>query len=226
MKSVFTRSFLATAAFIATPAPAAVIGGTGDPLSDPVLAGGTQITFSQPFQTLPYSENGVTFTAVDSAPVVTGGYFATEGSSGSPVVTFTFDQSVSAVAFNVLDDLLTLEDPWTFSILSNGSVLESVVLAPGTFSPGDYVGLSGTDITSATLARNSGVSSNILIDNLTFVVSVPEPSTWAMMLLGFGAAGLAFRRRGEVVRPRAPEAQAVGRSLARSLYRPSGIFPA
>ena len=25
--------------------------------------------------------------------------------------------------------------------------------------------------------------------------AVPEPSTWAMMLLGFGAAGLAFRRR-------------------------------
>ena len=32
----------------------------------------------------------------------------------------------------------------------------------------------------------------ILID--TVEAAVPEPSTWAMMLLGFGAAGLAFRR--------------------------------
>jgi hypothetical protein len=28
-----------------------------------------------------------------------------------------------------------------------------------------------------------------------FLVAVPEPATWAMMLLGFGAIGLAFRRR-------------------------------
>jgi hypothetical protein len=28
-----------------------------------------------------------------------------------------------------------------------------------------------------------------------FLVAVPEPATWAMMLLGFGAMGLAFRRR-------------------------------
>jgi hypothetical protein len=27
------------------------------------------------------------------------------------------------------------------------------------------------------------------------LVAVPEPSTWAMMLLGFGAAGVALRRR-------------------------------
>lgn len=30
--------------------------------------------------------------------------------------------------------------------------------------------------------------------------SVPEPSTWAMMLLGFGAAGIALRRRRKSVR--------------------------
>ena len=125
MKSAFTKALLATAAFVGTGASAAVISGTGDPLGDPALAGGTQITFSQEFQTLPYSEDGVTFTAVNTAPVVSGGYFATEGSFGSPVVTFTFDQAVSAVAFNVLDDLLTLEDPWTFSILSNGALVES-----------------------------------------------------------------------------------------------------
>lgn len=28
-----------------------------------------------------------------------------------------------------------------------------------------------------------------------FLVAVPEPATWGMMLLGFGAIGLAFRRR-------------------------------
>jgi len=35
-----------------------------------------------------------------------------------------------------------------------------------------------------------GIWTDVTIDNLTFV---PEPSTWAMMLLGFGAIGVALR---------------------------------
>jgi hypothetical protein len=201
MNSMFTKALLATAALIGTGANAAVINGTGDPLSDPALVGGAQLTFSIEGQIPPIVEQGVTITATDSAPIAVGGYFATEGSFGNPVVNFAFDQPVSAVAFNVLDDLLPIEDPWTFSIFSNGSLLESLLLAPGTLLPGEYVGLSGTGITSATLARNSGTFSNIIIDNLTFRAGVPEPSTWAMMLLGFGAAGLAFRRRRVMVKP-------------------------
>ncbi|MBA2920350.1 PEPxxWA-CTERM sorting domain-containing protein [Sphingomonas sp. MAH-20] len=37
-------------------------------------------------------------------------------------------------------------------------------------------------------------------------VAVPEPATWAMMLTGFGAAGLAMRRRR--LRPERHEANA------------------
>lgn len=35
---------------------------------------------------------------------------------------------------------------------------------------------------------------NVLLDSLSLTASVPEPSTWAMMLLGFGAIGMAARR--------------------------------
>jgi PEP-CTERM motif-containing protein len=44
---------------------------------------------------------------------------------------------------------------------------------------------------------------NVLLASLTYTPSVPEPSTWAMMLLGFGAMGVAFRwhRRTTVKRP-------------------------
>jgi hypothetical protein len=35
---------------------------------------------------------------------------------------------------------------------------------------------------------------NVLLGGLTLTESVPEPATWAMMLLGFGAMGVAFRR--------------------------------
>jgi fibro-slime domain-containing protein len=36
---------------------------------------------------------------------------------------------------------------------------------------------------------------NIVTEGITVTPSVPEPATWAMMLLGFGGIGLAIRRR-------------------------------
>ena len=44
-----------------------------------------------------------------------------------------------------------------------------------------------------------GAANYITFDNITLGAAtpggVPEPSTWAMMLLGFGAVGIAMRRR-------------------------------
>lgn len=33
------------------------------------------------------------------------------------------------------------------------------------------------------------------VDNVVFSSAVPEPATWAMMLMGFGAVGYSMRRR-------------------------------
>jgi hypothetical protein len=51
---------------------------------------------------------------------------------------------------------------------------------------------------STTFALQDGGNDNIgvVIDNLSLSVgAVPEPATWAMMLAGFGLAGMAVRRR-------------------------------
>jgi hypothetical protein len=37
-----------------------------------------------------------------------------------------------------------------------------------------------------------------LLDNIMVVTGVPEPATWAMMLIGFGMTGFAMRRRKDV----------------------------
>ena len=37
------------------------------------------------------------------------------------------------------------------------------------------------------------------VDTATQVGAVPEPGTWAMMLMGFGATGFAMRRRKKVL---------------------------
>lgn len=59
----------------------------------------------------------------------------------------------------------------------------------------------GTTPTSSITTTLSGVSGGLIVPG-----AVPEPGTWAMMLLGFGAVGFAMRRSR---RKTAPLAQAV-----------------
>jgi hypothetical protein len=42
---------------------------------------------------------------------------------------------------------------------------------------------------------NAGEGGGTVSGNASFVQAVPEPATWALMLLGFGGIGLAMRRR-------------------------------
>ncbi len=53
-----------------------------------------------------------------------------------------------------------------------------------------------TNVTSVSFF-SSGYSNNQL-DNIVLAGGVPEPETWAMMLVGFGMAGVAVRRRQKV----------------------------
>ncbi len=46
------------------------------------------------------------------------------------------------------------------------------------------------------LGTNGTSFGNVLLGGLTLTEAVPEPATWAMMLLGFGAVGWQLRRRG------------------------------
>ena len=56
---------------------------------------------------------------------------------------------------------------------------------------GDLAGLNVDEIT--TTGRNAGW--NVIFDYTPFRGAVPEPSTWAMMLLGFGLIGGALRHQ-------------------------------
>jgi hypothetical protein len=54
--------------------------------------------------------------------------------------------------------------------------------------------LDGSSVSDFTTLRLTSDINAFEIDNIA-VRGVPEPATWAMMLLGFGAVGFALRRR-------------------------------
>ena len=78
---------------------------------------------------------------------------------------------------------------WTSLPILTGSTELSWINLPGWGSYQRYAFYSGGTVSGST--RTSG---NVLLSGI-LLAPVPEPGTWAMMLLGFGCLGLALRRR-------------------------------
>ena len=87
-----------------------------------------------------------------------------------------------------------------FEVNFNGSQVYYGILTSGwlnyTFDVGSLI-VNGANTVSFTEVDNQSFF-NVGLDNISLdspTGSVPEPSTWAMMLLGFGAIGVSMRRR-------------------------------
>jgi hypothetical protein len=86
---------------------------------------------------------------------------------------------------------------FTSAVLSNGTdnYPLSFLLTSG---PNEFWGLDTTFIAAGqyTLSINgNNNATGVLAGTVTISDAVPEPATWAMMLLGFGAIGWQLRRR-------------------------------
>jgi hypothetical protein len=122
----------------------------------------------------------------------TGGFLSPQQLQGA-TVTFALDSPVTAFAINY-----GAGAPMSASVGS-----DFFILAP-TSSPPFVMNFFGvTSDTPFSLVTLTMSGSGADIDNIRFgtqtLAAVPEPSTWAMMLLGFGAIGFAMRR-GKIVR--------------------------
>ena len=51
------------------------------------------------------------------------------------------------------------------------------------------------DLSKVLIFATGDIDDHYSIDNLTLLATVPEPATWGMMLVGFGAVGIATRSR-------------------------------
>lgn len=143
--------------------------------------------------------------------------------TGTPLVTFTSPTvvdakdgfaSIDAVSKSVYHDLtLTIATGFTFTDIvfdisspdpftiaaSNGGAASLSDLKNGNDEFTAFA-INGTNLTWITLHSDIGFSQikQFELSGVTAVTAVPEPTTWAMMILGFAGVGfLAYRRRSD-----------------------------
>jgi hypothetical protein len=119
---------------------------------------------------------------------VLGGGSATYGFAG-PVTSFQFDwgslDTYNTLSFVSSAGVTTVIPGTTFTNPANGDQH-----APGTNGLFTVAGTAGETFSSVTFASSQN---SFEVDNLA--VAVPEPATWAMMILGLGGIGAMLRRR-------------------------------
>ena len=107
-------------------------------------------------------------------------------SDGFPF-TFTFSGGVFTLQSI---DFLSFESGMQAVFTSSSGAVQTVGSA-GTFN----FGSGFSNITSFVLgSANGSFDRSFVIDNVKLAAAVPEPGTWVMMLIGFGAMGLSMRR--------------------------------
>ena len=87
------------------------------------------------------------------------------------------------------------------SLVQNGVTTNVPQVTPDPFESRGLAGyaVNAGQATALNIAGNTGTQTGGFSGSLAFVPNavpgVPEPGTWAMMLLGFGALGMAMRRK-------------------------------
>jgi hypothetical protein len=201
--------------FLAQTATAVPISGFG---TSPALAGGSVINFEASTN----GEAAITFSYPDVTMVgnnllritdsfngsfnVTGNSMALTSNDRTEEVVFNFLSPVDAFAFNFGGADLE----WRLIAYSvTNTILDELTISPfGNSNNGEWFGISTAGIVSARLynpafdvGSNSGSTDYVIIDNFTYVESVPEPATILLMCLGLlGILATSMRRRGNHVR--------------------------
>jgi hypothetical protein len=139
-----------------------------------------------------YAKNGIAGTG--NAAANQQDAFTRLGLSGTPTIIDSFDAASNDTS-GVIDFGQALFGVTVISIhwgAGNGSN-SPYKLSGGT--SGVYVFDFLTPTSSVTTQFGATLSNARLFSTETFTGGVPEPATWALMILGFGGAGAALRRR-------------------------------
>jgi hypothetical protein len=130
-------------------------------------------------------------------PTGSSNYLTTNLASGAGSASIFSKAGFQNIAF----DWGTVDTYNTFALLDAAGnafyTLTGQQIMPNDGSTGTRISLASTDQAIYGLRLYSGQPA-FEVDNVTFSGAVPEPATWAMMILGFGLVGASMRRRSSV----------------------------
>lgn len=195
----------------AQPASAAILDGSFEVQGAAAQPGCTDVSCPQS----PWNVVGrAGFNEVDEGPTQTadGSYFARiqaiSSATGSISQTFSLTQGIYNLTFlsagrsnSGFYDYFAFDGALTYDVLFDGASIFSETTSTGsTFAQqavnGINVATSGLHtLTFASRGTGFDRDRTAFIDNVSLTAAVPEPGTWAMMLVGFGMIGAASRRR-------------------------------
>ena len=130
--------------------------------------------------------------------------FNADADGATVLVNYGYTTTTVVSTDSSLFDLLSIDLADVYNNGNGGDVLFSFITGSGTtnqtITVDNLVGLQTfafnmTGLSSFTFTPINTEGGWLQLDNITIGSAVPEPSTWAMMLMGFGAVGLAMRRR-------------------------------
>ncbi|RYG80508.1 MAG: PEP-CTERM sorting domain-containing protein [Alphaproteobacteria bacterium] len=131
-----------------------------------------------------------TFNGGNTSP--NGTLSQTIGTTVGAVYSFAFNYGVTTGGSQSI--IASILDGATQAVLATRTVsTNSQAAQQSTFN---FTALSNSSIIRFTdFAGNDSTNQDIAVDNVSVSGAVPEPATWAMMTLGFGAVGFAMRRK-------------------------------
>jgi hypothetical protein len=145
---------------------------------------------------------GQTYSGCCGTPNDTSNTFVAFGGGNAPSGTLmsTSFQTLLGQLYSVTFDYSALgggTEPLMFAVAGQNYTVNPVANSSLTFQQGGFTFL-GTGAATTFNVFSGGVDNvDAIVDNITVSGpgAVPEPATWAMMLLGFGLVGFGMRRR-------------------------------
>lgn len=156
-----------------------------------ITTGGDTVTFS----------NGAILTDATNAPAdETSVYFDSDflpGTAG-PTMTISFSAPISGFFLNLYNGETA---PDTFIVADNMGRSTSVSIASNTSGGTSLIAFPAVG-NIVTVTSSNPSTYDFFIDNIGFnqatPTTLPEPATWALMLIGFGFVGHAMRKRSSI----------------------------